>query len=138
MAYIDKNIWLATNFAAKIIKETGFRNKAIRIASNYYDVNESDVEKELNKRVSKGLKGKKRGAMRKYKFDGIIYVESEAFGIEEINITSKIFKATSRENAEKRIFKELQEKYGEFPKGNSYYSGCFGGFKDIEKDLKEV
>ena len=107
MGYINKNLWMATNFAAKMIRETGFRNKSIRIASQYYIVNEKEIEAQLNKRISKGLKGKKRGTMKKYQFDGIIYLESEAYGQEELKVKSKIFSATSRENAEKRIVEEL-------------------------------
>jgi len=59
--YIEKNLWLATNFAAKMIRETGHRNKSIRIASGYYNVDEDDVSKQLSIRQSKGQKGKKRG-----------------------------------------------------------------------------
>ena len=64
--YVEKNLWLATNFAAKMIKETNYRNKSIRIASNYYNVAEEEVSKELIKRQKKGQKGIGKGDKYKY------------------------------------------------------------------------
>ena len=61
MSFVRKDLWLATNFAVKMIKQTGYRNKSIKKAAEYYGVSVEEVKKEINKRISRSTKGKKKG-----------------------------------------------------------------------------
>jgi hypothetical protein len=76
MAYIEKNLWSATNFAAKMIRETGYRNKSIRTAANYYNVSEKEVEEQLIIRQKKGQKGMGKGEKFNYY---VFYGEVQTF-----------------------------------------------------------
>lgn len=139
MAFVEKQLWLATNFASKMIKETGYRNKSIKIAANYYKVKIEDVEKELNKRISKGAKKSKRLPMKTWYFKGTVIYESEAWGPQEGENEFGPFKATTRENAMKRLNKEFESRYGVYPPySDSYYTTWYVGIKNPSIDLKEV
>lgn len=138
MSFVEKNLWLATNFAAKMIKENGYRNKAIKIASNYYKVNPADVEAELNKRISKSTKGKKRESMKTWEFNGTVMIESEAYGPQDVQGSYGPFKATSLANARKKIDKIFESKYGIYPPlSDSYYVTWYVGIRN-SNDIKEI
>lgn len=136
--YVEKNLWLATNFAAKMIRETGYRNKSIRIAANYYGVDEEAVGAEINKRISSGLKKKSKVTYKKFYFKGKIMTECEANGISKFYEKVEPFKATSHENACKRVEDYFKKRYGDYPpKSDSYYASFFLGICD-ENDVKEL
>ena len=46
--WIPREYYAAVRFAAKMVRETGWFNKAVRTAANYYDVDEEMLGKYLN------------------------------------------------------------------------------------------
>lgn len=93
---IPKKYYPAVMFACKMIRENGNFNKAIKISSNYYDVDAEKVEKYVRERQAAGQRGKKRGTYKYYTV-ALICEETERFwyGGEEV------VKALSVENASK-------------------------------------
>ena len=62
----DKTLYAAVMYACKMIRETGWFNKAVEEASDYYDVPEEDIAREIRKRQSVGQKNSSK--KRKYKW----------------------------------------------------------------------
>lgn len=62
--WIPKEYYAAVMYACKLIRDNGNYNKSIRIASNYYDVDEDTLSKHVRARQAAGQKGK----TRKYKY----------------------------------------------------------------------
>ena len=83
--YIPKAYYGAVMFACKLLRETGNKNKSVQTAARYYDVDEAEVRKHVDRRAAAGAKGKKSTAKdRKYKWFviGTVY-GSDAAGIIE-------------------------------------------------------
>ncbi len=57
-AYLPKDLWQAVNFASSMMRKGTYRPKAIKIASNYYDVSYDDVQSGLSQRPGRSQKGK--------------------------------------------------------------------------------
>ncbi len=55
---VPREYWPAVKFACKMIRENGYRNKAIRIAANYYDVDENELSKHVAARSAAGKRPK--------------------------------------------------------------------------------
>lgn len=67
--YIPKEYYAAVMYACKIIRETGNFNRAVRIASSYYDVDDEILERHIRKRQGAGQKGKASPTKnKKYKY----------------------------------------------------------------------
>ena len=91
--YIPKEYYAAVMFACKMIRETGYKNKAISTAANYYGVDEDEVRKHVEKRAAAGQKGTKRG---KYKWFVVgEYCYTDANGMEEEPLSIEIRKGLS-------------------------------------------
>lgn len=107
MEFVEKSLWLATNFAAKMIKETGYRNKSIKKAANYYNVNVEDVEKELIKRQKRGQKGigSKGDKYKYFVYIGLAeYYYGDNFDTEKVEY---IKKSKTSENARNSFADEM-------------------------------
>ena len=67
--YIPKEYYAAVMYACKIIRETGNFNRAVRIASSHYDVDDEILERHIRKRQGAGQKGKASPTKnKKYKY----------------------------------------------------------------------
>ena len=55
---VPRKYWPAVQFACKMIRENGYRNKAIRIAANYYGVDEDELSKHVAARSAAGKRPK--------------------------------------------------------------------------------
>ena len=53
-------------FACKLIRETGYFNKAVEEAADYYNVDEDELKRHIRERQAAGQKGKAKG--RKYRW----------------------------------------------------------------------
>jgi len=62
---IPKDLWLATEFACKMIRENRWFNKDCKIAANYYGVKVDDVMAQVRKRQSAGQKRANANAPKK-------------------------------------------------------------------------
>ena len=66
-SWIPKEYYPAVMFAAKLVRQSGWFNKACRTAANYYDVDEDKVREYLSKRSHEGQAAKaKPGKKRVY------------------------------------------------------------------------
>ncbi len=127
--YIPKDYYAATMFACKMIRQNGSFNKAIKTASRYYEVDESELAKHVRKRQGAGQKGKAR-KYKWYKIYGYIdFMASDDCGTCNSwrytkddfvkKAFSEVIKATTEENAELQI----SEKYS--PSSFIYSGGKF-------------
>ncbi len=96
----DKKMFAAVMFACKLIRETGYFNKAVEKAADYYGVDEEELKRHIRERQSAGQKGKAKG--RKYRWfilsEYELYELTNAQGYCEYGVYS-IIRATSHENA---------------------------------------
>ena len=93
----NKRLYAAVMYACKLIRETGYRNKAIQTAANEYDFNFEDVEKEIIKRQVAGRKAKSKP--RKYKWYIVGTYEACEADYEYNLISVKIKRALNKSNA---------------------------------------
>ncbi len=93
----DKKMFAAVMFACKLIRETGWFNKAVEEAADYYGVDEEELKRHIRERQSAGQKGKAKG--RKYRWFILSKYElTDAQGYYEYG-DYRIIRATSHENA---------------------------------------
>lgn len=110
--YIPREYYAATMFACKMIRENGYFNKAIKIAANYYQVDETILKEHVRKRQGAGQKGSRR----KYQYYLLLYYELGFYGDEGYpttmdwsiddyihNLKATIVRAINLDNAEKAI-----------------------------------
>lgn len=133
--FVRKSLWLATNFAGKMIRETGYKNKAVATAAKYYNEVEADILTQLSIRQSKGQTGKKRGKMKSFVFDGMINIGYRG------DIQSQVqkhfeFNALNKNNAIKRLTTKFEKEYGDLLMASETMR-YFDSFQDIDNDLKE-
>lgn len=110
--FIPKPYYAAVMFAAKMIRENGYFNKAIQQAAKYYGVDPSELEKHVRARQAAGQKGKKRGSYQYYRYKGkadLYYGETDSFF--GTMVFDEVIKATSENNAFKRLWNKLLECY---------------------------
>jgi hypothetical protein len=62
--WIPRKYYAAVMFACKMIRENNQFNRACRVASEYYDVDEYELRKHVSARAGAGKKGKKVGTMK--------------------------------------------------------------------------
>ena len=103
--YIPKKYYAATMFACKMIRENGYFNKAIRIASNYYDVDADELEKHVRARQA----GKKTSVGRKYHWYVVQLVEEWH---NHASIATEVCHATNELNAIKQALEK--SRYDEY------------------------
>lgn len=97
--WIPKELWLAVNFAAKMVRENGYFNKAVNTAANYYKVNPNDVERELRKRQAKGQKGSKRGTYKWWVVELLCATDADPeWFIEDIKVVKALNEKNARSN----------------------------------------
>lgn len=135
MAFIEKNLWLATNFAAKLIRETHWRNKSISKAAKYYGVSEKAIEDQLSERQSKGQKGKLKGKQSWFCLFGHVVHERRMPDYYDDNYaTWDVVRATTEENAKKQMRKR-NDYYHDSEHCGSYICGNIKRF-DTEIESK--
>jgi hypothetical protein len=79
--YIPKEYYPAVMYACKLVRETGYKNKAIEKAANYYGVDEDEVRKHFEARNAAGCKAKSAAKGRKYKYFVVgVFFGSDAHG----------------------------------------------------------
>lgn len=117
--YIPKKYYKPVMFACKMIRETGYFNKAINTAARYYGVDADEVAKHVRARQGAGQKGKTRS----YNIYGIVALRSCIGGHDldehahwsyfeedfKQNTIFSIKKATSESNAIKAMRAQLDE-----------------------------
>lgn len=129
--YIPKEYYAAVMFAAKMVREEGTFNRAVKIASDYYGVDQEEVAKHLRKRQAAGQKGKKRASYHWYVIPYVVYDGDDHFyGIDSCvrdghAPSIKIAKATSERNATHQVWKH----YDLFRDGID-----FGEIKEFESE----
>ena len=64
--YIPKEYYAATMFACKMIRENGYFNRAIEMASRYYDVDSEELKYYVNARKNAGENKHNKGKKLKY------------------------------------------------------------------------
>jgi len=128
---IPKKYYPAVMFACKMIRKNGYFNKAIKVASNYYNVDSEKVEKYVRQRQSEGQKGKKLGTYKYYTV-ALICEENELlwYGGE------KVVKALNKENAGK-----FEEQHDSVDGYHYYYVlrqvvGEYATKEEAERNLK--
>lgn len=103
--YIPKEYYPAVMFACKMIRDNGYFNRAIKVASSYYDVDPDEVEEHVRARQAAGQKDKKRGTYKQYRFKGkyVCYHLDDDQGYEPDIPFDHTIKALNRGNAEKKL-----------------------------------
>ncbi len=97
----DKNMFAAVMFACKLIRETGYFNKAVRKTADYYNVDADELIRHIRERQAAGQRGRAKG--RKYRWFILNeYQETEAQGIMNCH-NYCIIRATCYENASSRF-----------------------------------
>ncbi len=111
----DKTMYAAVRYACKLIRETGYFNKAVENAADEYNVNEDELKKHIRARQAAGQKGVAKG--RKYRWFILQeYAYNEADQEREYGHYS-IIRATSRDNAKNHFtnsdfYHTMQDDYG--------------------------
>lgn len=121
--FIPKKLYPAVMLASKIVRETGYKNKAIKTAANYYGVNEDDVREHLEARMAAGRKGKSpvtKGRTFNYFVVGTFY-GSEAQGETGLPTDVQVCKGISKDTVVGR-FSEADWKHDMFYDTGSAYS----------------
>lgn len=78
---IPKKYYAAVMFACKMIRQNGYKNKAIRIAANYYGVNEDELREHVDARTAAGTRAaakehKREPITRKWYVVELIYYDN--------------------------------------------------------------
>ena len=142
----DKRMFAAVMYACKLIRETGYFNKAVQEASEQYNVNEEEIKKHIRARQAAGQKGKVSG--RKYRWyilEGRVRSDADGAG----NSTGfSIVRATNLENAqlhfsEADLHETMIYDYGGAyaPCFEHYVVGNYDGYAtktEAQKALKEL
>ena len=113
--YIPPEYYPAVMFACKMIRKTGYFNKACSIAANYYNVDADEVAKHVRARQGAGQKGK---TGRKYHWYIVLRLVNSCDGSEQTVQDIQIVKATSANNASNRF---SYEDYRNSDFSGSYY-----------------
>lgn len=117
--WIPREYYAATMTACKMIRQSGWRNKAIKYAANKFNVDEETLEKHVRARQAAGQKGKKRGKM--YYFGIVQHDFSEADY--EGSATISAVKGYTQDSV-KRRFSSADMKYDMRNDTGSVYSPC--------------
>ena len=104
----DKKLYAAVMFACKMIREDGFFHKDCETATDYYDVDSDDVEKEVRKRQAAGQRGRKRKSG--YTFKYFVLVCDAPLGAVKNMVV--IQKGTTARNAERKAYENNENIYG--------------------------
>ena len=59
-AKLPMGLWLATNFASKLIRQDKNYHEAIKISADYYKVDKSDLRSAMSQRSGLNRKGKRK------------------------------------------------------------------------------
>ncbi len=60
-ARLPKDVWLAVQFAANMLRKGDSHSRAVRVAAGYYHVDPAEVRSGLSQRSGRNQSGKKRG-----------------------------------------------------------------------------
>lgn len=99
---VPRKYYAAVMFAAKMVRENGYFNKACRVAANYYDVEEEKVRKYLHERSVAGKKKKIIDAGKKMHYFVIEQTTSSCEGSQRTR-EYIIAKGYTKEAVERRI-----------------------------------
>ena len=105
--YIPKKYYLAVMFACKLIREYGYFNRAIKIASGYYKVDPDEIEAHVRARQAAGQKEKEWDTYKKYRFKGKYSVFNDGYYCEPETPFDHTIKAINLRNAKKRLYNIL-------------------------------
>lgn len=101
--YIPREYYPAVMFACKMVRESGYKNKAIRTAARYYGVDEDEVRKHFEARTAAGARGKGNTG-KKYKYFVVgTYYGSDAEGMNESPSRVEVVKGISKDTVENRF-----------------------------------
>lgn len=116
--YIPHEYYAAVMFACKMIKEKGYKNKAISTAASYYGVDEDEVRKHVEARAAAGQRGKKSPAAgKKYKYFIVgEFYGNDANGLNKNPSSIRICKGLTKDTVERRF----TDADFEFDKRNDY------------------
>lgn len=117
--WIPREYYAATMTACKMIRQSGWFNKAVRYAASKFNVDEEELEKHVRARQAAGQKGKKRGKM--YYFGVVQHVFSEADY--EGSTTISAVKGYTQDSVKQR-FISADLKYDKRNDTGSVYSLC--------------
>lgn len=128
--YIPKEYYAATIFACKMLRENGYFNKAIKIASGYYHVDKEELEKHVRARTNAGKKAKAEAGYKMKNYEVTIACECDANT--EPSFTIERVKGKNLETVRKRFRKSCLEFSRSNDTGSSY-----SPYKYIY-DIKEI
>lgn len=113
--YIPREYYPAVMFACKMVRESGYKNKAIRTAARYYGVDEDEVRKHFEARTAAGARGKGNTG-KKYKYFVVgTYYGSDAEGMDTLS-RIEVVKGISKNTVENRF----AESDLDFDRSNDY------------------
>ncbi len=128
--YIPKEYYAATIFACKMLRDNGYFNKAIKIASGYYSVDPDELEKHVRAKTNAGKKAKVEAGYKMKNYEVTITCECDANT--EPSFTVKRVKGKNLETVRKRFRKSCLE----FSRSNDIGSS-YSPYKYIY-DIKEI
>lgn len=101
--YIPKQYFAAVMFACKMVRENGYKNKAIKIAADYYNVDEEQLKKHFEARTAAGRKNAPT-KHRKYKYFVVgTFYYCEASGLDELPDKVEVYKGFSTSTVKSRF-----------------------------------
>lgn len=119
----NKKLYAAVMFACKMIRENGYFNKAVKIAANYYDVDENEVIAQVRARQSAGQKKANAKTKRKYKWFTCCIV-TQSFGVGQQDVSEPF------------VRRGLDAKNISRDEGHFYYGGNYE-WESFETAMKE-
>lgn len=129
--WVPREYFPAVMFACKMIRESGYFNKAIEAASEYYNVDEVELEKHVRARQAAGQRGRKRGSFKW--FVAVPFVDSDAHPYDGgPGGRPRIVKGLTKESVERRFTKcdagaTKRNDYGG-PYSLAYWTRIYGPF----------
>lgn len=117
--YIPREYYAAVMYACKMIRQYGNFNRSVRIAANYYDVDEETLAEHIRKRQAAGQKVKTTG--RKYKYFVVAEYTERNEGSEKRITNLTVEKGLSKESVERK-FLSSDERFDRRNDTGGYYS----------------
>ena len=128
--YIPKEYYAATMFACKMIRENGYFNRAIEIASRYYDVDSEELKYHVNARKNAGENKHNKGKKLKY---FVVERVAETCEGSDFNCYYTIRRKFSKKSLQKEL--NLEDKKETITKDTgSYYSPSYYSYILVQCD----
>lgn len=119
--YIPKEYYAAVMFACKMVRQSGYKNKAIKTAARYYSVDEDELRRHFEARAAAGAKGKGNTGKKFKYFVVATYFGCDAQGFDEAPAKVEIVKGISKKTVKNR-FSEADLNYDRRNDTGSSYS----------------